>query len=316
MADPTPEQQQEQYAAIELLYSEGQWSEVLQASEALLAALPPVEGHPLRPRLQLVIGHTLLYGLADLHGAEQHYRSVLLETEEPVLREIAEQGLSRCSEQRQAVIEPAEEAPAAPSDEPAAPAEASPAATAMPWEVDLGTSSGSAPGGASGAVMPWLRELGLEPPTPAAGDGGDSPFLSSVRTARNAETPNLQQGLGAEEGLAEGCTHGEEMGNAVGEATPELVLTPQPQKPQEQDTLLEATPATSAEETLALLREPDALIPVTVQVLEEAQAPAESETPAHQGQQEPLPQPAKEEPPLSPDDMAELARGLLEVVLR
>ncbi len=306
MADPTPEQQQEQYAAIELLYSEGQWSEVLQASETLLAALPPVEGNPLRPRLQLVIGHTLLYGLADLHGAEQHYRTVLLETEEPVLREIAEQGLSRCSEQRQAVIEPPEEeTTAAPAAEPATPAEPNPAATAMPWDAELGTNPGNAAEGASGAAMPWLTELGLDPPTPAAGDGGDSPFLSSVRTVRNAETPNSQQGLGAaeelvtEEGLAEGFAHGEAMEMVVEEATP-----------------LEAAPATSAEETLALLREPDALIPVTVQVLEEAQAPAGSTTATHQSQQEPVPQPAKEEPPLSPDDMAELARGLLEVVLR
>ena len=154
MANPTPEQQQEQYAAIELLYSEGKWAEVLQASEGLLAALPAVQGHPLRPRLELVIGHTLLYGLADLDGAEQRYRTVLLDTEEPVLREIAEQGLGRCGEQRLQVAVGAAPEPAPVVEPPAdvvadvsveapdqaaggvpdaAPIAAAMATTAMPW---------------------------------------------------------------------------------------------------------------------------------------------------------------------------------------
>ena len=305
MADPTPEQQaqqveQEQYAAIELLYSEGQWSEVLQASQALLAALPPGGRHPLRPRLQLVIGHTLLYGLSDPHGANQHYRTVLEETEEPVLRELAEQGLIRCNDQLQAENEPAEEVPAelaaevsvevaaevaadlaaetmtaveattAPAVEPAAPKEVSPVV----------------------AAMPWLAELGLEAPATAPGDGGDLPFLSSVRTVRNAETPNWQQAAAVE--TAEGGANVEAKVEEEEEEKAEV------EGGEKAGAIPEPLPA--AQETLALLREPDAPIPVTVQVLEEAQAPA--------------PQPAQEEPPLSPEEMAELARGLLEVVLR
>jgi len=310
MANPTPEQQQEQYAAIELLYSEGKWAEVLQASEALLAALPAVQGHPLRPRLELVIGHTLLYGLADLDGAEQRYRTVLLDTEEPVLREIAEQGLGRCSEQRQQVAVGAAAEPAPVVEPPAdvvadvsveAPDEtaggvrdatpiAATMATAMPWDLSPEASVGDRGEGAAAtrAAMPWLAELSPEPgveqlaTTEPAERSGPEPdvssqlFADSVRTGRNGESPDLEQ---------TSPNPGATSSAAAAEAT---------------------SPAT-ADETLALLREPDELIPVTVQVLEEAQAPAEVES---------QPEAPKEEPPLSPDEMAELARGLLEVVLR
>ena len=302
MADLTPEQKQ--YAAIELLYSERKWNDVLQSSETMLAALPPVQGHPLRPRLELVIGHTLLYGLADFNGAEQWYRTVLLDTEEPVLREIAEHGLVRCNEQRASAeaasgidspqeVEVMEAAVAA--EVPAA--EAVPESTApfadavgsfftdvtagqattpaMPWETGVGPGvAGAHEGSATGSspAMPWLAELGSESEPPAqaeavpaesfAAEPVVNPMLSdSVRTARNSETTNVQE--------------------------PPL-QTPLAETP-------EATPAdghgtTTTEETLALLREPDELIPVTVQVLEE--------------------------PPLSADEMTALARGLLEVVLR
>lgn len=231
MADPTPEQLQVQYAAIERLYSEGQWSEVLQASEALLAVVQPLQGHPLRPRLQLVMGHTLLYGLHDLNGAEQHYRTVLRDTQQPVLRDIAEQGLNRCSEQREAVVQPLEAMAAA---------------------------------SASRAAMPWLADLGGDF-SAAAGDGGDSTLSSSVRSVRNAETPNGQQAVEAE-----------------AKAIPE--------------------PLPAAQETLVLLRAPEPEAnphPPAVEAVEQVLTPP----------------PAQEEPPLSPEQMAELARGLLEMVL-
>lgn len=255
MADATPEQQQEQYAAIELLYSEGKWPEVLQSSEALLADLSPVQDHPLRPRLELVIGHTLLYGLADLDGAEQRYRAVLVTTQEQVLREIAEQGLLRCQDQRQATA----------ALEPEAQAEAA----VMPWDLAAGTDLGgtgveSADGGH--AAMPWLVELGSEP-APAVEPVVEPPHADSARTVRNLKTASLD---------------------------PSPRGTPASHAPQAPHagapTASGTSTSTTVAETLALLREPDALIPVTVEVLEE--------------------------PPLSPDEMAELARGLLDVVLR
>lgn len=259
MADSTPTQQQEQYAAIELLYSEGKWPEVLQAGESLLARLAPVQGHPLRPRLELVIGHTLLYGLADLDGAEQRYRAVLVETQEQVLREIAEQGLLRCHDQR----------PAAAAVEPvAAPTQA--AAAVMPWDLagGTGTPSGAAIGNANGgnAAMPWLVELDGEP-DPAVDPVVEPSHSDSARTVRNPETTPL---------------------DPTPRGTPTIHA---PQEPHAEAPTASGTPSsTTIAETLALLREPDALIPVTVEVLEEN--------------------------PPSADEMAELARGLLEVVLR
>ena len=332
MADLTPEQQQEKYAAIELLYSEGQWSEVLQASEALLADLPPLQGQPLRPRLQLVIGHTLLYGLADLKGAEERYRTVLVDTEEPVLREIAEQGLARCSAQRQELpeaaaprgaagaITPAEtpepepvadaagrseggDAPEIPGEavlESSAPApEPVSAVAAMPWEVGAAATSaaGASVGPAAGAAMPWLSELGMEPAVTAAQpepdtSGVETPFLSAPQTEEKPDSADANPPA-KEEPVAE-------------------ALTQQPSPAEEPVPAEESTPVseqTTAVDTLARLREPDALIPVTVEVLEDPPAPPQPEA-------QRKPEPAQEAAPLSPEDMAELARGLLEVVMR
>lgn len=179
MADLTPERQQAQYAAIELLYSEGQWSKVLEASEALLAELSPLQGHSLRPRLELVIGHTLLYGLADLDRAEARYQAALLETEEPVLREIAAQCLLRCAEQRQVVdggrTAGAEEIPVRqePSGE----------MPTMPWNLKATPTPCGDPGqgAGTGAAMPWLTGRGIEPTATRGGTAfEDTPVSSSV----------------------------------------------------------------------------------------------------------------------------------------
>ena len=91
-----PEVLQQRYAAIELAYSEQNWPEAEGLSQALLAELPQVSGDPLRQRLLLLLGHTRLYGMADTATARQHYGTVLAESEEPTLRDIAEQGLEQC----------------------------------------------------------------------------------------------------------------------------------------------------------------------------------------------------------------------------
>ena len=83
-------------AGIERLYSRGAWSEALQAGEALQAQLRLGAANPLRLRLELLIGHTLLYGLGERSAAESHYQKVQTHSGDPVLLAIAAQGLQRC----------------------------------------------------------------------------------------------------------------------------------------------------------------------------------------------------------------------------
>ena len=83
-------------AGVERLYSRGAWSEALQAGKALQAQLRLGAANPLRLRLELLIGHTLLYGLGERSAAERHYQEVQTHSGDPVLLAIAAQGLQRC----------------------------------------------------------------------------------------------------------------------------------------------------------------------------------------------------------------------------
>lgn len=140
----TLDQQQEQYAAIELLYSEQKWAEVLAASESLLASLAPESGNPLRPRLLLVMAHTLLYGPRRYAAAAERYAEALQDAAEPLLRQIAEQGLGRCrslseTEARSGELETPlpPELPQLRSTSPASTQASGDGAAAMPWLQDL-----------------------------------------------------------------------------------------------------------------------------------------------------------------------------------
>ncbi|MFO7630408.1 MAG: hypothetical protein R6W06_13015 [Prochlorococcaceae cyanobacterium] len=91
----------EAYAAVERAYSQGRYDTALQQAQALLATLDATPDasadEPLRPRLLLLMGHCHLYGLADPQQAAAAYRDVLERCNEPVLREIAEESLGRCT---------------------------------------------------------------------------------------------------------------------------------------------------------------------------------------------------------------------------
>ncbi len=89
--------QLEAFANVERLYSRGDWSEALDVGQALLASLQLGATNALRLRLELLIGHTLLYGLGKQAEAEQHYRLVQGRSGDPVLLAIASQGLQLCS---------------------------------------------------------------------------------------------------------------------------------------------------------------------------------------------------------------------------
>ena len=139
----SPESLQQRYEAIEGFYNERQWDDVASLSEALLVELPDDPSHPLRQRLQLLLGHTYCYGYQDAQTATGFYSRVLAASEETMLREIAEQGLQQCISLADIAVAPAEVIP-----------DQSPAATAA-------TSATAATAVSAGtAATPWMEQLG------------------------------------------------------------------------------------------------------------------------------------------------------------
>ena len=130
----SPESLQQRYEAIEGFYNERQWDDVASLSEALLVELPDDPSHPLRQRLQLLLGHTYCYGYQDAQTATGFYSRVLAASEETMLREIAEQGLKQCINLADIAVAPAE---VIPDQSPAAKAATSVTA-ATPWMEQLG----------------------------------------------------------------------------------------------------------------------------------------------------------------------------------
>jgi len=90
MADS--QQTNDQYAALERLYSDRRWAEVEASAEVLLAE---IKGD-LRSRVLLLLGHTRLYGYNDAGVAAEHYRQVLAAQPEALLVGIAQEGLNQC----------------------------------------------------------------------------------------------------------------------------------------------------------------------------------------------------------------------------
>ena len=164
----SPHSLQQRYEAIERVYSERQWDDVARLSEELLLELPNEPADPLRQRLQLLLGHTYLYGYQDSSTAAGFYNRVRAATEEPLLRDIADQGLAQCARQ----IAP----------------------TAAPVQT-------------SGAAMPWLEQLsGIEPAEVQAPnlmvEVVDEPELIEVAQADEAYSEELVVNL-SEGSLAE-----------------------------------------------------------------------------------------------------------------
>ena len=150
---------QDRYAAVERLYSQGQWEQVLQTSAALLADLPQQPGEPLRTRLLLLQGHTQLHGLGQIASAAALYHQVLEERPEPLMQAIAQQELARCHDAQAS-------APAAntPGPEPA------PLNPAFPF---VAQAVGAPADGQAVSAAPWLEAMA--PPAPGQGPAEDAP---------------------------------------------------------------------------------------------------------------------------------------------
>jgi len=159
-----PDPLQQRYEAIERVYSERRWDDVARRSEELLLELPNDPGHPQRQRLQLLLGHTYLYGYQDAATAAGFYSRVQAATKEPVLLDIAALGLEQCASQTAAV----NPAPTGTVTRPA-----------MPWLEQLG---GSDPAAAAPATAPVVL----------AADVIEEPELIEVAQADPAQAEELE----------------------------------------------------------------------------------------------------------------------------
>lgn len=84
------------YSAIERSYAQGHFPEALEQAMVLQPQLEPGRADLLDQRLQLLIGHIHLYGLAQPQQAELAYGAVLNQCNEAGYRRLAEQGLAQC----------------------------------------------------------------------------------------------------------------------------------------------------------------------------------------------------------------------------
>jgi hypothetical protein len=145
MAETTANEAAQRYAVIEQAYSKEQWATVLQDGEELLQQLQASDNTQvvgLQMRLQLLLGHTQLYGYTERTAAVGYYAAVAAQSSEAALIRIAEQGLKQCA---------IAETPAAQATEAAATALIAPSSTSPVQAV-------------SGAAAPWLSQ---SPATPA-----------------------------------------------------------------------------------------------------------------------------------------------------
>lgn len=203
----SPDPLQQRYEAIERVYSERQWDTVARLSEELLLELPDDPSHALRQRLQLLLGHTHLYGYRDAATATGFYKRVRAATEEPVLRDIAAQGLEQCASQTaSAPVAQAEETPASPNAGQPFPFSAAPVQNPSP----------QAGGTDARPAMPWMEQLGGAS-TPVPVEVPDLP----VEVVEEPELIELAQADHAQ---------AEELEVAVSDARPAAVQ-PQPTEP-------------------------------------------------------------------------------------
>ena len=201
----SPNSLQQRYEAIERVYSERKWDVVIRLSEELMLELPGESADPVRQRLQLLLGHTYLYGYEDRATATGFYSRVQAATQEAVLRDIADQGLEQCASQ------------AAP---PATPLEVesdqnliatTPVGQAFPFgnePVEEGTAFAS-----TGSAMPWLEQLGGIVPVEVV----DEPELIELAQADAATAQELDVAV-SKESLAESEEH---FAKPVGGPSPE-----------------------------------------------------------------------------------------------
>ena len=148
----------QRYGQIEEAYRQQEWSIVMDQGQSLLADLEkqPEGGAGLKPRLQLLMAHALLYGFNDTLMAEDLYTRVAGESSESDLQPVAEAGILNCRANRAQRRESEARTQAEAAQRRKAEQEALLSATA-----NQNQSQPASPGpgaGRPGPVMPWLTQ--------------------------------------------------------------------------------------------------------------------------------------------------------------
>ena len=117
---------QDAYIAVEHAYSRQKFPEALRLAQELVPRIPSGSADQLDLRLQLLMGHTYLYGLVQPQQALACYQQVLTQSSDPTYRELAKQGLSLCQQAGASQAASDDEAPTS-----------SPSKAAVPWLEDL-----------------------------------------------------------------------------------------------------------------------------------------------------------------------------------
>jgi len=92
----------QRYGQIEEAYRQQEWSTVLEQGQTLLSELEkqPEAGAGVKPRLQLLMAHALLFGFDDSLMAEELYTRVAADSSESALQPMAEEGINNCRANR------------------------------------------------------------------------------------------------------------------------------------------------------------------------------------------------------------------------
>ncbi len=152
----------QRYGQIEEAYRQQEWSIVMDQGQTLLADLEkqPEGGAGLKPRLQLLMAHALLYGFNDTLMAEDLYTRVAGDSSESDLQPVAEAGILNCRANRAQRRESEARAQAEAAQRRKAEQEALLSALA---NQNQSQPANPGPGaGRPGPVMPWLTQTAAE----------------------------------------------------------------------------------------------------------------------------------------------------------
>ena len=160
----------QRYGQIEEAYRQQDWATVMEQGKSLLADVEkqPESEAGLKPRLQLLMAHALLYGFNDTLMAEDLYTKVAGDSSESDLQPVAEAGIHNCRANRAQRREKEARAQAEAAQHRKTEQEAEISARTKP---NQSQPASPVPGAGSPApVMPWLTradQAGLSATTPA-----------------------------------------------------------------------------------------------------------------------------------------------------